>query len=426
MQATGPGVQLDETFAPGPKVGYEPRALTFSHRSSFDSRPNALTLALIEHARVYGNTLLDLTVSNPTEAGIPYDTSSILSALADPRALVYEPHAFGLSSAREAAAREVSELAGLPVDAADVMLTASTSEAYSFLLKLLCDSGDEVLVPQPSYPLFEHLAAFEAVRLVPYPLAYDGAWHIDFAALRRAIGPRTRAVLVVNPNNPTGSFLKRDELAALAGLGLPIVSDEVFASYVLEDDPARTRSVLETSETLVFALGGLSKLAALPQMKVAWTVVGGPRAQRREALARLELIADTFLSVGTPVQHALPTLLATRASAHDAIAQRTRANLEALRTALARAASPATLLRTEGGWYATLRLPRTRSEEAWVLDCLEKDHVYVHPGAFFEFSEEAFLVLSLLTPEANFAEGVRRILDRVEERVEGRVSEPVR
>jgi len=385
-------------------------ALTFSQRSAFDPRPNTLTLAL-DRARGEGRTILDLTVANPTSAGIPYDDAAILAALSDARALLYEPHAFGLPRARETVARDVSAWAGVEVDPAQVVLTASTSEAYAFLLKVLCDPGDDVLVPQPSYPLFEHLAAFESVRLTPYPLAYDGAWHIDFDGLRRAIGPRTRAVLVVSPNNPTGSFLKRTELAALAALGLPIVSDEVFATYVLDDDATRVRSVLETKDALVFSLGGLSKLAALPQMKAAWTVVSGPL--QHEALARLELIADTFLSVGTPVQHALPTLLATRARAHDSILHRTRRNLAALRASLTQAASPATLLRVEGGWYATLRLPRTRSEETWVLELLEHDNVYVHPGAFFEFPGEAFIVLSLLTPEPTFAEGIARIIARV-------------
>ncbi|HWL88333.1 MAG TPA: pyridoxal phosphate-dependent aminotransferase, partial [Polyangiaceae bacterium] len=385
--------------------------MTFSLRSSFDARPNALTVAL-SRMRATGRAILDLTVSNPTDADIPYDAERILAALARPEALLYEPHAFGLGRAREAVAREVSISAGVEIDPAHVVLTASTSEAYAFLLKVLCDPGDEVLVPRPSYPLFEHLFAFEAVRLIPYPLAYDGAWHIDLAALtalaalRRARGPRVRAVLVVSPNNPTGSFLKRSELEALGALGLPIISDEVFASYVLEDDPARTRSVLESRDALVFSLGGLSKLAALPQMKVAWTVARGPEPLVREALARLELIADTFLSVGTPVQHALPALLAARGPTHDAIVARTRGNLAHLRTALAQAASPATLLRAEGGWYATLRLPRTQSEEAWVLELLERDGVYVHPGAFFDFADEAFVVLSLLTPTSVFAEGV--------------------
>ncbi|WP_394847756.1 pyridoxal phosphate-dependent aminotransferase [Pendulispora brunnea] len=389
---------------------YDRCALTFSHRSDFDPRPNALTLAL-ERVRAEGRTILDLTVSNPTSAGIPYDDAAILAAFSDPRAMLYEPHAFGLPRAREVVARDVAALAGVDVDPAQVVLTASTSEAYAFLLKVLCDPGDDVLVPQPSYPLFEHLGAFESVKLTPYPLAYDGAWHIDFDGLRRAIGPRTRAVLVVSPNNPTGSFLKRQELTDLAALGLPIVSDEVFATYVLDDDATRARSVLENKDALVFSLGGLSKLAALPQMKAAWTVVSGPLHQ--EALTRLELIADTFLSVGTPVQHALPALLATRALAHDAILHRTRRNLAALKASLAGAASPATLLRAEGGWYATLRLPRTRSEETWVLELLEHENVYVHPGAFFEFPGEAFIVLSLLTPEPVFAEGIAHIIARV-------------
>ncbi len=387
--------------------------MTFSVRSAFDAHPNALTIAL-DRARAGGRPLLDLTVSNPTDAGIPYDAARILPALADPRALRYEPRPFGLEIGREAVARDVTALAGVPVDPSQVLLTASTSEAYAFLLKVLCDPGDEVLVPHPSYPLFEHLFAFEAARMVPYPLVYDGAWHIDLdriAALRRE-HPRARAVLVVSPNNPTGSFLKRDELAALGALGLPIIADEVFATYVLDGDGARARSVLESADALVFSLGGLSKLAALPQMKVAWTVARGPEPLLREALSRLELIADTFLSVGTPVQHALPALLASRAQAHDAIAARTRRNLAHLRVTLAQASSPATLLRAEGGWYATLRLPRTQSEASWVLDLLEKDGVYVHPGAFFDFADEAFVVLSLLTPEATFAEGVARLIAR--------------
>lgn len=384
----------------------------FSARSSFDPKPNALTSAL-EARRARGLAVLDLTGANPTTAGIPYARDAILAALANPRALVYEPMPFGLPAAREAVARE------LGTDASRVVLTASTSEAYAFVFKLLCDPGDEVLVPQPSYPLFDLLAAYESVRLVPYRLAYDGRWHVDLDSLARARTPRTRAILCVTPNNPTGSYLDRAELAAFAATGLPIVSDEVFAPYALRDDPARVTTVLEAHAAhgsgggpLVFALGGLSKMAALPQMKLGWLVAGGPRSLVDAALARLELIADTFLSVSTPVQHAAPTLLASSACARDAIRQRTRTNLAALHASLG-PDSALSILDVEGGWYATIRLPRTQREEAWALELLNEDGVYVHPGHFFDFGDEAYVIVSLLTPEAELIEGARRIARRV-------------
>ena len=381
--------------------------MPFSSRSSFDPKPNALTQALAAR-RARGLDVLDLTVANPTTAGIAYERDAILGALANPRALVYEPEPFGLASAREAVAREIG------ADAGRVVLTASTSEAYAFVFKLLCDPGDEVLVPQPSYPLFDLLAAYESVRLVPYRLAYDGRWHVDLDSVSRARTSRTRAILCVTPNNPTGSYLDRGELAAFAATGLPIVSDEVFAPYALRDDPRRASTALDASDdaALVFALGGLSKLAALPQMKLGWLVAGGPRHAVDAALARLELIADTFLSVGTPVQHAAPALLTSARSAREAIKRRTRANLDALLAAIG-PSSAMSVLDVEGGWYATLRLPRTQREEAWALELLETDGVYVHPGHFFDFADEAYAIVSLLTPEVDFAEGARRIAARV-------------
>jgi alanine-synthesizing transaminase len=380
----------------------------FSSRSGVDLSPNALAAAL---ARLGDRPVLDLTTSNPTSASIPYDHGAILSALALPGSLVYEPAPFGLDSAREAVARDLSAH-GPPVEPARVALTASTSEAYAHLFKLLCDPGDEILVPRPSYPLFEHLARLEAVRAVPYRLAYDGAWHVDLPSVRAAITPRTRGIVTVSPNNPTGSYLKTTELAELAAMGLPIVSDEVFARYPLRADRTRARSALEADQApLVFSLGGLSKLAALPQAKLAWIAVGGQAAHVDAALARLEVIADSFLSVASPVQHALPVLLRTRTVAEQAIRDRTAGNLAWL--ALAVAGSAVSLLDVEGGWYATLRLPRTRDEEAWALAFLEEDGVHVHPGHFFDFEEEAYVVVSLLTPEATLREGSRRILDRV-------------
>jgi aspartate/methionine/tyrosine aminotransferase len=377
-----------------------------SLRSQFDVRKNALALAL-ERAEAAGRTVLDLTTSNPTRAGIPYDEIAILEALGDRRALEYEPLPFGLPEARAAVAKE------LGVDPARVVLTASTSEAYGYLFKLLCDPGDDVLAPAPSYPLFDHLAQFEAVRLAPFRLAYDGAWHIDLDSVARAIGPRTRAILLVSPNNPTGSYTKKDELARLASFGLPIVSDEVFATYPFSPaDARRASTVLEAEGVLTFALGGLSKLAALPQIKVGWIVVGGPDAAVRDALERLELIADSFLSLSTPAQLALPRLLATRHVAGDAIRARTQDNLEHVRRAVAGTA--ATVLDVEGGWYATLRLPHTKTEEAWVTELVEHG-VHVHPGGFFDFADEPHAVVSLLTPADAFQRGIALILARVDE-----------
>jgi aspartate/methionine/tyrosine aminotransferase len=378
-----------------------------SLRTRFDVRKNALALAL-ERATARGQAILDLTTSNPTRAGIPYDERAIVDALGNRGALVYEPLPFGLPEARAAVATE------LGVDPARVVLTASTSEAYGYLFKLLCDPGDDVLAPAPSYPLFDHLAQFEAVRLVPFRLAYDGAWHVDLDSVARAIGPRTRAILLVSPNNPTGSYTKRDELARLASFGLPIVSDEVFATYPLSPaDERRATTVLEATGGLTFALGGLSKLAALPQIKVGWIVVGGPEAEASAALERLELIADSYLSLSTPAQLALPRLLATRHVAGDAIRARTQRNLEHLRAAVVGTA--ATVLHVEGGWYATLRLPATKPEEVWVTELVERDGVHLHPGAFFDFADEPHAVVSLLTPHATFDRGIELLLARVDE-----------
>ncbi len=382
----------------------------FSSRSSVDLSLNPLALALAR-AHASGRPVLDLTESNPTRAAIPYEGAAILSALALPSSLLYEPSPFGLGVAREAVALDLAAR-GVPVDAGRIALTASTSEAYGFLFKLLCDAGDEILVPRPSYPLFEHLARLESVRAVPYRLAYDGAWHVDLPSIRAEISARTRGIVVVSPNNPTGSYLKTRELEEIAALGLPLVSDEVFAQYPLRADKARALSALHARQApLVFALGGLSKLAALPQAKLAWMAVGGEPARVEAALARLEVIADAFLSVGTPVQHALPSLLASRALAERAIHRRALDSYAWISSSVA--GSAVSLLDTEGGWYATLRLPRTREEGEWALAFLEDDDVHVHPGHFFDFEDEAYAVVSLLTPEATLREGVTRILRRV-------------
>lgn len=384
----------------------------FSRRTAHERTHNRLAVGL-ERARKSGEPLLDLTLSNPTVAGIPYAPEVLRAVLDAPHVDRYEPHPFGLEVARSA----VSELwrsRGLGVPAERVALTASTSEAYAFAFKLLCDPGDDVLVPAPSYPLFEHLATLEGVRLVPYRLGYDGAWFVDTAAVAASATDRTRAVITVSPNNPTGSYLKKDELGRLGALGLPLISDEVFGEYPLFDDARRARSALETDEVFVIALDGLSKLAALPHWKLAWMSFGGPRAQVDEALARLELVLDTFLSPSTPVQRALPELIRTREVAAGAIRARLRRNLDALRQACE--GSALTVLHVEGGWYAALRLPATHTDEEYALAFLERG-VIVQPGYFFEFGNEPHVVVSLLTPETTLAAGAARIVDSVAERV---------
>lgn len=355
--------------------------------------------------------MLDLTLSNPTRADLPYASAEILAALVHPGALEYAPEAFGLPSARAEVARAFAER-GVPLADDRVVLTASTSEAYAFAFKLLCDPGDEVLVPRPSYPLLEHLAALESVNLKYYDLVYDGAWSLDRDSLRRAVGPRSRAVVSVSPNNPTGHYFSHEDLAALSELDLPLISDEVFADYELEPRPGRPRSALEATAPLVLALEGLSKLAALPQLKLGWMALGGDALRVEEALARLSLIADSFLSPNTPVQLALPKLLATRSVVRDAIVARARANREALRVFCR--STPVSVLRVEGGWYAVLRLPATQSDEDWTLEFLAHG-VLVQPGYFFDFETGSYVVVSLLTPEPVFARGAERLVRLVTE-----------
>jgi len=380
-----------------------------SKRSRFDARLNPLAKTLASH-REANRRMLDLTESNPTRSGVPYAVDRIRGALAAPEVLAYEPSPFGIAGARESVARLWTNR-GIPVDPSRIVLTASTSEAYSFLFKLLCDPGDRVLVPAPSYPLFEHLARYECVEVATYPLSYDGVWHIDLAALLAAVSDRVRAIVVVSPNNPTGSYVKRDEIARIAELGLPIISDEVFAAYSLREDSRRVRSVLEVEEALVFALDGLSKFALMPQMKLAWITVAGPGSAVGESLGALELLADTFLSPGAAVQHALPVLLDASEETRHHVVERIRRNLGFARD-LARG-TPVTVLDAEGGWYAVLRLPNVRTEEQWVIGLLDDREVLVQPGWFYDFESEPFAIVSLITTEPVFREGVRRLVDYV-------------
>jgi len=323
--------------------------------------------------------------------------------------MLYEPQPAGAPAAREAVAAYY-RARGITVEPGQVMLASGTSEAYSWLFKLLCDPGDEILIPKPSYPLFDFLAGLEAVRPVPYWLAYDGRWWLDWQSLEAAAGARSKAVVVVQPNNPTGSLLNAGEIERLAGFcaerGLAIISDEVFADYPLEAD--LVPCVLEQEGAGCFVLGGLSKAAGLPQMKLSWIVAGGPASWREAALRRLELIADTYLSVGTPVQCALPALLEAGRQVREQIRLRVRHNYEWLKGSLA--ADPVVaLLAAEAGWYAVLRVPPVRSEEEWCVELLVRQGVLVEPGYFYDFAHGPYLVVSLLTPPPVFQEGIRRL-----------------
>jgi alanine-synthesizing transaminase len=382
-----------------------------SSRLPRNLEPNAVTRA-VEAKRRSGVAIIDLTATNPTGAGFTYPPD-LLAGLANPRALDYEPQPLGLWSARAAVASDFRRR-GVVISADRVALTSSTSEAYALLFKLLCDAGDTVLVPQPSYPLFEHLTRLESVAAVPYALEYHGSWRIDIESVKRAAADRVRAILIVSPNNPTGSFLHRDDLAALSGIaasnGWAIIGDEVFADYPIEPDPAAAH-VLPGAEVLTFSLGGLSKSAGLPQLKLGWIGFGGPAARVDEALAAYEIIADTYLSVSTPVQTAAAELVAHGAAIRGQILSRIRRNLESLRT-LAAAYPAINVLRVEGGWSAVLQVPQFGSEETLVLELLAKDDVLVHPGYFFDFAREAFIVVSLLIDPVRFDLAIARVLKR--------------
>jgi aspartate/methionine/tyrosine aminotransferase len=389
----------------------------FSNRFKWSLEPNRFA-RLIEEKKRAGARILDLTESNPTRAGLDYPAEEILGALAQPPAMLYEPAPRGLPVAREAVTGYYAER-GFDVDPERIHLTASTSEAYSFLFKLLADQGESILVPQPSYPLFEFLAALEGVELRPYELHYVHAagWGIDFDSVEKAVAPKTRAIILVSPNNPTGSFTKLREVERLNAIcarhDLALIADEVFGDYGFADDESRVGSLVSNDFVLTFVMSGLSKVLALPQMKLGWIVTNGPAGLRDEAIERLDFIADTFLSVSAPVQHSARAWLRLRQSMQGQTLDRARGNLNWLRGATEE--SPLRLLGVEGGWYATLELPRHFTEEEWALTLLEKDDVLVHPGYFFDFPREAFLVLSLLPRAETFREAVNRILARIEQ-----------
>jgi alanine-synthesizing transaminase len=428
----------------------------FSERTNWRLTQNRFTQA-VEEVRARGTRVLDLTASNPTRVGLEYDSRAILEGLRSQRALDYDPQAKGLLSVREAVARYYGERCSrgerdvasnvstdryanlrrqFQVDPERIVLTTSTSEGYSYVFRLLCNAGDELLVPKPSYPLFEFLADLQDVRLVPYPLIYDHGWQTDFHSMEKAVTARTRGVVVVHPNNPTGSYVHAGELGTLNEFcrvhGLAVIVDEVFLDYALRGEisaaeAVELRSTLQpmaavptlfsaapsfagNQDVLTFTLSGLSKISALPQMKVAWVVTSGPAEQVQVAMARLEVIADTFLSMNAPVQWAVPAMLAQRESIQGQLLERVRRNLRELDRQLG-AQKACQRLSVEGGWYAVLRVPVTRSDEELAIELVMKKAVLVHPGHFYDFESDGYLVLSLIAPEVDFGEGIRRLLE---------------
>jgi aspartate/methionine/tyrosine aminotransferase len=386
----------------------------FSSRTSWDAGESSYAAAVRE-ARSSGGRLYDLTVSNPTRCGFAYDAEALLKPLADARALVYDPDPRGMVSAREAVAGYYAgHGAEVPVD--DLVLATSTSESYSFLFRLLCDPGDEVLVAQPSYPLFDFLADLDDVRLRPYPLFYDHGWSIDFAELERAVTLRTRAIIVVHPNNPTGHWTGAREREALEALcarhGLALIVDEVFLDYSLNNGPLRESAAgsfaCGAHPVLTFVLSGLSKIAGLPQMKAAWIATLGPDRARAEALGRLEIVADTFLSMNAPVQLAMPSWLAGVGAMQAQIQARARGNLAMLQRIAEEAPGRLQVLEVDAGWSAVVGLPGCVGE----VDCAERlvreRGVVVHPGAFYGMAERNRLVVSLIGAAGDFEVGIQR------------------
>ncbi len=384
--------------------------ISFSRRTTWNRALNPLA-ARVESLLGEGRQLIDLTESNPTRCGFNYPKEEISAALNLGAEISYQPDPRGLPPAREAVANYLAG-AGVSTSPTQVLLCSGTSEAYSYLFKLLCDPGDGVLVPRPGYPLLDFLLDLDCLDARPYPLAFDGSWHLDLDALGSAANPRTRCVVAINPGNPTGAFLKRDQWVALSGLcasrGWALIADEVFSDYGQGDDSQRLRTVLgQGSQALAFSLSGLSKIAGLPQLKLAWLVADGPAAQRDEALARLDLIADSYLSVATPVQRGLGRLLATAAPFQEQVCQRIRQNRAELDSRIPAKASWSALP-AEGGWYAVLRIPRHPPEDT-VCQRLLDAGVIAHPGYFFDFPIQGHLVLSLIVERRDFSEGLSRL-----------------
>jgi alanine-synthesizing transaminase len=387
----------------------------FSDRSSWDLSPNSLSV-LLQNKKSRGDAIFDLTVSNPTRVGLDYDSEEILAALSLPQSMAYEPDPRGLVQTRQAIATYYAEQ-GEHVDSDAIFLTASTSEAYSILFKLLGNPGEEILIPRPGYPLLSYLACFEGVHAVSYPLRYDDrkGWSIDMDVLQALVNPKTKAIVLVNPNNPTGSCMSRQELAEIDDLcrehDMSLIVDEVFSDFKAAEKPDRVRTAVNQSNSLTFVLNGLSKMAGLPQVKLGWIVVGGDAGLSAKALSRLEMMLDFYLSASTPVQHAAERLLQRRHVIQRQIFSRIDSNSRLLEKHLAKTSNIRSLIR-EGGWYAVIEVFDAVSDEDRAVQLLDQDNTLVHPGYFYEFHREGFLVVSLLTPVDIFGNGITRLISR--------------
>jgi alanine-synthesizing transaminase len=391
----------------------QPTRRRFAQRTDWRLEQNRLSQALNE-LRTSGKPFVDLAQSNPTECGFAYDLAEIQRAFAHPDLSRYQPDPRGMKGAREAVSAYYEQQEA-PVGVDSLVLTSGTSEAYSFVLRLLCNPGDEVLIPSPGYPLFDFLADLCDVKLVRYPLLYDHGWQIDFSALASAASQRTRALIVVHPNNPTGQYVSAAEREQLSDFcaerEIALIADEVFldfSSVIPENEPLQ-KSFACSPYPLTFTLSGISKICGLPQMKLAWIAVTGPASQKADALARLEIIADAYLSVGTPVQLAAPALLRMRAGFYEQAMARIRANLQELDDQLS-PQSACKRLCFEGGWSAVLRVPAVQSDEDLAVALLVEKGVHVHPGHFYDFAQPGHAVVSLIVPEKEFAKGIRRTL----------------
>jgi aspartate/methionine/tyrosine aminotransferase len=382
----------------------------FSHRTNWKLSTNRYTRALDE-LRAAGAPLLDLTISNPTQCGLEYDSDAIVAAFRNQHSLSYDPQPKGLLSARREVARYYLDDHRTTVDPEAIFLTTSTSEAYSFVFRLLCNPQDEILAPKPSYPLFDYLADLQDVTLVPYALEYHQGWLVDFHSILRAITPQTRAILLVHPNNPTGSYLHREEMEKLNSIcrenEIALIVDEVFLDYPFNGAPPK--SFAGNHEVLTFTLSGLSKISALPQMKVAWLACTGPEASVRSAVERLEVIADTYLSLNAPTQWAIPTLFAQRHPMQKQLLARIAQNRAQLQQQL-ETQNVCEVLQSDGGWYAVLHVPADQRDEDRAIALMQFQHVVVHPGHFFDFPKDGFLVLSLIAPVQDFGESITRLL----------------
>jgi alanine-synthesizing transaminase len=401
----------------------------FSKRTDWKTEPNELS-AKLERLKSSGVSIIDLTESNPTRCRFQYLNSAWLVPFNDPSNLAYEPAPMGILRARQVIQNDY-RAKNIHISPDQIFLTSSTSDAYSSIFRLLLNPNDRILIPQPSYPLFQFLADLNDVAIDRYPLIYDGEWRIDLNRLANEIKKETKAIVLVHPNNPTGSYVKKSELKELVKIAkeksIALISDEVFYDYNLEENSGRAGSLAENKEVLTFTLGGISKMLGLPQMKLAWTVINGPEHIVADALERLEIIQDTFLSVNTPVQNALESWFARKNEAQEEIKNRIKENQNFFKSLLdaqqqkrgqvlnlrQEPVSFFEYLEPEGSWYGILKLPNTQSEEAWVMQLLEEDHVFVHPGYFFDFEDGTHAVISLIVEPNAFQKGVSRILKRI-------------